>query len=374
MSSGIGKVNISELKKRNKKLYILSRKQAKKLLTITKKTYRVLLKKTNATDSEKQDSILKLRKQIHESDIYFYKMFGWFQNITRKIKEGIRSFKSSVTNLNIPRKIYEGISGFKNRVKNLNLTRKIHQGIDGFQNSIKKLNFAKKIYSGVKNIFTRKSNTVLNNNNNSSQLLKENSEILKNIPVFQSQLEFNIRDLLRRMKYREYVEPILKNKLAKKEFFEKTVEGFILAINKNTIQFPYSTENAISMWNNLISDECGKTFVNKIYFGQLDRKYKDIRNLPKANQKNYLIGIYISIAILLANGSKESGMDTNYLFSDDGYLIGLKEPYILREGHKFSKECLEKLLSKTNISTNKKTEWMQHFFPPEEPNQWNKFE
>jgi len=378
MSSGIGKVNISELKKRNKKLYILSRKQAKKLLTITKKTYRVLLKKTNATDSEKQDSILKLRKQIHESDIYFYKMFGWFQNITRKIQEGIRSFRRGVKNINITRKIHEGINGFKNRVKKINITRKIHEGIDGLKSSVKNLNFAKKIYSGVKNIFTRKSNTVLNNNN-SSPFLTENTTLINSVkyqPGPQSQLEFNIRDLLRRMKYKEYFEANLTNEIVKKEFFEKTVEAFSKGIEKKVISFPYSTKKAISMWNNLISDECGRTFVNKIYLGNLENKYAEFEKYKMSKElinmsKN---GVYTGIAMLLANGPKEGGFADNFLFTDDGYLIGLKDKTIEREGYLFNKECLEKLLSKTNISTNKKTEWMQHFFPPEEPNQWNKFE
>ena len=369
MPSGSDKVDQPKLKTKKEKLYKLSRNEAKKIMIITKKTYRSL-KDPNASDREKQDNILNLRKQIHKSDIYFYKMFSWYSNITRKIREGIDAFKSGVQNINITRRIHKGIDAFKSGVKNINITRRIHKGIDGFK-------------SGVKNIFTRKSNRAVLplrlNNNNSSPFLAENTKITNSVqylPGPQSQIEFNIRDLLRRMKFKEYVESNLTNEIVKKEFLENTVKAFSKGIEMKVISFPSSTKKAISMWNNLISDECGRTFVNKIYLGGLEKKYAEFEqhNMSKELINLSKNGVYTGIAMLLANGPKEGGFAENYLFNDDGYLIGLKEKTIGREGYLFNKECLEKLLSKTNISTNKKTEWMQHFFPPEEPNQWDKFE
>ena len=92
MSSGSDKVNQPKLKTKKDKLYKLSRKEAKKIMIISKKTYRSLLKDSTVSDPEKQDNILQLRKQIHKSDIFFYKMFSWYRNITRKIREGIDRF------------------------------------------------------------------------------------------------------------------------------------------------------------------------------------------------------------------------------------------------------------------------------------------
>ena len=362
MSSGIDKVNQPKLKTKKDKLYKLSRKEAKKIMIISKKTYRSLLKDSTVSDPEKQDNILQLRKQIHKSDIFFYKMFSWYRNITRKIREGIDRFGKGVQNLftqksNIAEKPLI-------RVNNTTITRKIREGIDGLGSRVKKL-FVKKPPIRV-------------NNYNSYPLLPNNNTIAENTRninrIENLKIEFNVRDLLRRMKYETYGKTILKNEIAKQEFVNKTIEAFIRGIKDGTITFPSSIKKAISRWNNLISDECGQTFVNKVYFKGLDSRYKQFENsdLPKGNINVLKNTIYTSIVMLLVNGPKESGFGQNLLFTDDGKLIGLKEQYIEREGGMFDKKCLQKLLSETNISKNKKTEWMQHFFPSEPG--WDNFE
>jgi hypothetical protein len=308
--------------------------EAKRISRIAADASRTLAN-PNISPILKKKVIIKLTKELKQSVTLLDKIRDWFRNFTRRIRNKFNNFGRGV------RKLFT-------RGKKKTTT---------WQNEV----------YGEPLLSTR----TYNQNNTPNTLRCYKIEERKNYTEEEKSIRSKVVDLLNKINYGAYGRKYLKDKCAKKYFFNRTVAKFVdyltdndPIISKNILSdFDINSEEAvnkvISDWNIFTSDECGKEFLRILFFKSLDRTYNTSRyNETSESQMENIISmpdsVITSIIQFICNIEYNGSVQTYIL--KDGKLFGVKKDYVNREPMGFTKRCREKLINNSDISEEKKIE------------------
>ena len=285
----------------------------------------------------KKKEIIKLTKELKQSVTLLDKIRDWFRNFTRRIRNKFNNFGRGV------RKLFT-------RGKKKTMT---------WQNEV-----------DGEPLLSRRT---YNENNTPNTLKCSKLEERTNYTEKEKSIRSKVVVLLNKINYDTYGRKYLKDKCAKKDFFNRTVAKFVdyltdndPIIIKNVLRnFDINSEEAvnkvISDWNIFTSDECGKEFIRILFFKSLDRSYNTSQySKASENQMENILALpdtVITSIIQFICNIEDNGAVENYTLQD-GKLFGVKEEHVARESMGFTKRCREKLINNSDISEERKIELM----------------